>query len=517
LSKDMLEKVAQIGRQAALAAGAVLRQNYHQPHRITLKGVIDPVTESDLQSQEMIISLIRQSFPDHDFLAEEAGVATPPPGAPSSPCRWIIDPLDGTVNFAHGYPAFCVSIACEAAGRLQYGVVYDPLREELFEARRRGGAWLNGQAIRVSRTDRLDRSLVTTGFPYDIRERLPETLARMGRILGVVQGLRRGGSAALDLCYIACGRLDGFFEENLKPWDTAAGLLLVQEAGGKLTTIEGGVYGIYSPNILASNGLLHEQLIFCLNNHTDNSVESLQIIKKPFYVGADGCKGGWFAVVINQEGQWQAELFESISKLWEKYREASSILIDIPIGLREYGPLERICDIEARKLLGRPRASSVFRPPCRQAVYEAILEAKTKNSQITGKSLPNQTLSIIPKIREVDKLVLSNVEARESIKEVHPEVCFWALAGRPMQHKKDEKEGISERRKVLRSKNSHTVEIFDYAVANFKRKEVARDDILDALAAAITALGPIKSLPETPEFDEKGLPMQMLYGPMNTV
>ena len=269
LSKDMLEKVAQVGRQAALAAGAVLRQNYCKPHQITLKGVIDPVTESDLRSQEMIISLIRQSFPDHDFLAEEADVAPPPPAAPAPAweadppaCRWIIDPLDGTVNFAHGYPAFCVSIACEAAGRLQYGVVYDPLREELFEARcRGGGAWLNGQAIRVSRTDRLDRALVTTGFPYDIRERLPETLARLGRILGAVQGLRRGGSAALDLCYIACGRLDGFFEENLKPWDTAAGLLLVQESGGRITTIEGGDYDIYSPNILASNQILHQALL----------------------------------------------------------------------------------------------------------------------------------------------------------------------------------------------------------------------------------------------------------------
>jgi len=257
----MLDKVAQIGRQAALAAGAVLRQNYYQPHRITLKGVIDPVTESDFQSQEMIISLIRQRFPDHDFLAEETGVSPPPAAASSSPCRWIIDPLDGTVNFAHGYPAFCVSIACEAVGLVQYGVIYDPLRDELFEARRGGGAWLNGQAIRVSRTNRLDRALVTTGFPYDIRERLPETLARMGRILGVVQGLRRGGSAALDMAYIACGRLDGFFEENLKPWDTAAGLLLVQEAGGRITTLEGGDYDIYAPNILASNQLLHQALL----------------------------------------------------------------------------------------------------------------------------------------------------------------------------------------------------------------------------------------------------------------
>ena len=182
-------------------------------------------------------------------------------GRRPSPYRWIIDPLDGTVNFAHGYPAFCVSIACEAAGGLQYGVIYDPLRDELFEARKGQGAWLNGRPIRVSPTDRLDRALVATGFPYDIRERLPETIGRMGRILGVVQGLRRGGSAALDMCYVACGRFEGFYEENLKPWDTAAGLLLIEEAGGRITTFDGGAYDISSPNILASNGVLHDQLL----------------------------------------------------------------------------------------------------------------------------------------------------------------------------------------------------------------------------------------------------------------
>jgi myo-inositol-1(or 4)-monophosphatase len=269
IDRELLEQLAQTGRQAALAAGAVLRQNYSKPHRITMKGVIDPVTESDFQSQELIIALIRQRFPGHAILAEEAtGDAAPPPAAaPSSlPYRWIIDPLDGTVNFAHGYPAFCVSIACEAAGVLQYGVIYEPLREELFEARQGQGAWLNGQPIRVSTTDRLERALVSTGFPYDIRERLPETLGRMGRILGAVQGLRRGGSAALDLAYLACGRFDGFYEENLKPWDTAAGLLLIEEAGGRITTFDGGAYDIYSGNILCSNGELHAEIMRRLND-----------------------------------------------------------------------------------------------------------------------------------------------------------------------------------------------------------------------------------------------------------
>jgi len=254
----MPDKIAQIGRQAALAAGAVMRRNYQQPHQITLKGTIDPVTETDFQCQEIIIGMIRQVFPDHEFLAEEVvrgeEAAEPPPATAPEPghpglaweadpprgCRWIIDPLDGTVNFAHGFPMFCVSIAFEADGVLEYGVIYDPLRDELFEARQGAGASLNGRPIRVSGTHRLDRALIATGFPYDIRERLPETMARLSRILAASQGVRRAGSAALDLCYVACGRLDGFYEENLRPWDTAAGFLIVAEAGGKITTFDGG-------------------------------------------------------------------------------------------------------------------------------------------------------------------------------------------------------------------------------------------------------------------------------------
>jgi myo-inositol-1(or 4)-monophosphatase len=271
--KQMMEKVTRIGRQAALAAGAVMRQNYLKPHRVTLKGVIDPVTETDYQAQEIIVAIIRQAFPDHGLLAEEreregAGPEkeTRLPAWEEDPpaYRWVIDPLDGTVNFTHGFPMFCVSIAFEAEGRLGYGVIYDPLRDELFEAQAGEGARLNGRAIRVSATERLEAALVATGFPYDIRERLPETLARMGRVLGAVQGLRRAGSAALDMAYVACGRFDGFYEENLKPWDTAAGLLLISEAGGQVTTLDGGPYDIYSPNILAGNQALHGKLRNCL-------------------------------------------------------------------------------------------------------------------------------------------------------------------------------------------------------------------------------------------------------------
>ena len=168
------------------------------------------------------------------------------------------------MNFAHGFPVFCVSIAFEAEGIVEYGVVYDPLREELFEAKRGGGATLNGEPVRVSAVDRLDAALLATGFPYDIRERLPETLARLGRVMGQAQGVRRAGSAALDLCYVASGRLDGFFEENLKPWDTAAGTLIVTEAGGLISTFKGEAYELTSPDIAVSNGLIHTEILKCL-------------------------------------------------------------------------------------------------------------------------------------------------------------------------------------------------------------------------------------------------------------
>jgi len=269
--QDFLDQVRQVGRQAALAAGALLKLNYEKPHDITMKSAIDPVTESDFAAQKTIINLIRQTFPDHGILAEEKMETEVGEGAKgrdsasqeATPTyRWVIDPLDGTVNFAHGFPMFCVSIGFEAAGVMEYGVVYEPLRDELFEAMRGGGAWLNrSKRLKVSGVDRLNEALVATGFPYDIRERLPETLDRMGRVLASSQGLRRAGSAALDLAYVAAGRMDAFFEENLKPWDTAAGILLVMEAGGAVSTFTGEPYTIFSDNIASSNGLLHEDML----------------------------------------------------------------------------------------------------------------------------------------------------------------------------------------------------------------------------------------------------------------
>jgi predicted RNase H-like nuclease len=236
---------------------------------------------------------------------------------------------------------------------------------------------------------------------------------------------------------------------------------------------------------------------------------------KLFYAGADGCRAGWFVIALNKNGQWQTEVFPNISALWERYREASLILIDVPIGLKEKGAEERRCDKEARRILGPPRASSVFRVPCRQAVYAMIYEeAIQMNERQTGTRLSPMTWGIVPKIREVDKFFDKNQFALSCIKEIHPEVCFWALAGRPMQHNKKRAEGFDERIKVLQSYHSATEEIVQHSLQNYRRKEVGKDDILDALVAAITALvgmNALVSMPGQPEFDDCGLPMQMLY------
>lgn len=258
----MLDQIQQIARQAALKAGALLRRNFAQPHKITLKGRHDPVTESDLQSQEIIVQTLLQVFPNHHILAEEQGA---PNSAKSSQDNcWIIDPLDGTVNFAHGFPMFAVSIAFQQQGAVLYGVVYDPMREELFEAARGRGAWLNRQPIRVSTVRELDQALVATGFPYNVNERLENTISRFKKLVALAEGVRRPGSAALDLSCLAAGRFDGFWEEGLKPWDTAAAVLIVEEAGGRVSNFGGGPFDLASDNVAASNGLLHRQLLQAL-------------------------------------------------------------------------------------------------------------------------------------------------------------------------------------------------------------------------------------------------------------
>jgi len=232
------------------------------------------------------------------------------------------------------------------------------------------------------------------------------------------------------------------------------------------------------------------------------------------FVGADGCKVGWFTVGLTEETNWKVQVFPDISSLWDQCRDARLILIDVPIGLRNSDSSERRCDKEARKLLGRPRGSSVFPVPCRDAVYADATKASDINERLTGRKLSRQALGIIHKIREVDQLLTVDKNARSLIKEIHPELCFWALnSGRPMRyHKKDER-GLLERRQVLRGVCSFADDLVDHALEK-NRGKATEDDILDALVAAVTASKSIYGLsliPDPPEIDSKGLLMQMAY------
>jgi myo-inositol-1(or 4)-monophosphatase len=240
----------------ARRAGAWLKRRLDEEHTVDYKGVINIVTEADRQSEEMIVSAILGRYPDHDILAEEKDRS--PKG---SPYRWIIDPLDGTTNYAHGYPVFCVSIALEVDGIVQHAAVYNPMLEEMFHARRGGGAFLNGRPLRVSRTGDLSKSLLATGFPYDIRENADNNMGYFSAMAQKAQAIRRAGSAALDMAYVAAGRFDGFWELRLMPWDTAAGWLLIEEAGGRVTDLAGAPFVLDAPHILASNGRIHEPMM----------------------------------------------------------------------------------------------------------------------------------------------------------------------------------------------------------------------------------------------------------------
>ena len=250
--------------QTARDAGRILAERFGRTLEITNKSELDLVTESDLASERLIIERIKTFHPRHAILAEESGASTPVDQELRSEWRWIIDPLDGTTNYAHGYPCFCVSIGLEYNGRMEVGVVYDPMRDELFTAERGQGASLNGRRIQVSSVNSLSAALLCTGFPYDVRER-SEFARHFANFIMNAQGVRRDGAAALDLAYVACGRFDGFWEEGLKPWDVAAGSLLIQEAGGRVSKYDGAPLNIYTPPVLASNGLLHEQMMRVLS------------------------------------------------------------------------------------------------------------------------------------------------------------------------------------------------------------------------------------------------------------
>ncbi|HTP12830.1 MAG TPA: inositol monophosphatase family protein [Bacteroidota bacterium] len=248
----------QLAVDAALEAGRFLKMNIGKIKHIEHKQGEERnlVTEIDKKTEHMIIEKIKQRYPQHDFLAEESGSHHS-----VSDYKWIIDPLDGTTNYTHGLPVFCTSIALEHQGQVVLGAIYDPNQDELFTAEKGKGAYLNNRRIHVSSAARLMESLIVTGFPYDIKDNPYNAVGHFANFLMSSQAVRRLGSAALDLSYVACGRFDGFWEVTLNPWDMAAGVLFVEEAGGKFTNFRGFPSDIYSPNVLTTNGLIHDQMV----------------------------------------------------------------------------------------------------------------------------------------------------------------------------------------------------------------------------------------------------------------
>jgi myo-inositol-1(or 4)-monophosphatase len=244
--------------EAVIKAGRVQTEHARGGFHVGKKGLIDLVTEVDVTVEAGFRSLIARRFPEHAVLGEEMGMSADDSRARY---RWLFDPIDGTTNYAHGLPIYCASAALELDGRIQVAAVYDPNRQELFTAERGKGAFLNGAPLKVSQASEMVDALLVTGFPYDVQTRTDDIVGLFGRFLGRARAVRRLGSAALDLCYIAAGRMDGFWEQDLKPWDVAAGMLLVEEAGGRVTGFDGAAFSPYGANIVASNGQLHLQML----------------------------------------------------------------------------------------------------------------------------------------------------------------------------------------------------------------------------------------------------------------
>ena len=238
--------------EAALKSGEIQRGKYGQRIAIEHKGEINIVTEVDRACEDAIVALLRSRFPDHDIVTEETAI-----DRTGSPYVWYIDPLDGTTNYAHGYPCFCTSIALAKDGQGIAAAVYDPLRQELFTAERGVGSFRNGARMKVSATAKMIDALLLTGFPYNVREDITNKMRLFGRFIGSAQAVRRDGSAALDLCYVAAGRVDGFWEETLYPWDMMAGILMIEEAGGRASRLDGTPVSTGVDEIVASNGTLH--------------------------------------------------------------------------------------------------------------------------------------------------------------------------------------------------------------------------------------------------------------------
>ena len=260
-----LDLISRIATRAAYRAGRILNERFGRINRISKKGEIDLVTEADIESEQAIIATIREVFPEHAILAEESGLLNQP-----GEYRWIIDPLDGTTNFAHGLALYSISIAFLQGPEISMGLVLIPSSGELFTAQRGQGARLNNEPLHVSDTKCLKESLLVTGFPYNAPERIDPLLLRFKRCIVAARGVRRLGSAAIDLCYVASGRFEGFWEEGLKPWDTAAGVLIVREAGGRVTDFNDRPFQIEEDQLIATNGFIHNEMIQALKGDEPN-------------------------------------------------------------------------------------------------------------------------------------------------------------------------------------------------------------------------------------------------------
>jgi len=254
-----LELIKKMGIAAAHNGAEILLDRLGRISEIEKKGAIDLVTEADIGAEKVIINTIRDKFPDHSFLAEESGAAEG-----NRDYKWIIDPLDGTTNYAHQLGLFSISIAFEFKGEIIMGIILNPVTGELFTGLSGKGAELNGQQISVSSSDTVSDSLLVTGFPYDFKKIFTPMITRFTNCLKASMGVRRLGSAALDLCYVACGRFDGFWEQNLKPWDTAAGMLIAREAGAVITDFSNAAYSLEKSEILATNGRIHDEMLSLL-------------------------------------------------------------------------------------------------------------------------------------------------------------------------------------------------------------------------------------------------------------
>jgi myo-inositol-1(or 4)-monophosphatase len=252
--------------EAVIRAGEAQMARLGGSLRIDKKGAIDLVTEMDVEIERAFRAMIAERFPSHVVLGEEFGASGDREA--EARCCWVLDPIDGTTNYAHGLPIFCASLALEIDGEAVVGAVYDPNRRELFTAERGHGAWLNGAPLRVSTSTALIDSLLVTGFHYNIHKDSSELIELFGEFISRARAVRRLGSAALDLCYVAAGRFDGFWEHKLQPWDVAAGALIVQEAGGKVTTVDGAPFGSRIGSVLASNGSIHSPMLDTITSFT---------------------------------------------------------------------------------------------------------------------------------------------------------------------------------------------------------------------------------------------------------